>query len=111
MVVETLSVSSWSTRYCLVELLILDGNTYGGYPIPPDTNRRYRRISSLRIDLEPMLEQVQFPFRKYNKDTVKFALDAILNDGISVTQASIIYGIKRTSLQHYLKRLNIKVRQ
>ena len=36
------------------------------------------------------------------------AIDAILNHGASVTSASLAYGIKRTSLHLYLKKLNIR---
>ncbi|XP_050475429.1 protein bric-a-brac 2-like isoform X21 [Bombus huntii] len=45
--------------------------------------------------------------RKYSLDSVKMSLDAILQQGVSTTQASEMYGINRSTLQFYLKKLNV----
>ncbi|XP_011299024.1 sex determination protein fruitless isoform X47 [Fopius arisanus] len=45
--------------------------------------------------------------RKYSLDSVKMSLDAILKQGISTTRASEMYGINRSTLQFYLKKLNV----
>lgn len=45
--------------------------------------------------------------RKYSLDSVKMSLEAILQQGISTTQASEMYGINRSTLQFYLKKLNV----
>lgn len=65
------------------------------------------RGHSSSYDIEPLAEGL--PLRKYSKPAVEMALHSILNLGLSVTQASIDFKIKRTTLQHYLKRLNIKM--
>ncbi|EFN84242.1 Longitudinals lacking protein, isoforms F/I/K/T [Harpegnathos saltator] len=45
--------------------------------------------------------------RKYSLDSVKMSLEAILLQGVSTTQASEMYGINRSTLQFYLKKLNV----
>lgn len=45
--------------------------------------------------------------RKYSLETVRLSLEAILQRGISTTQASEMYGINRSTLQFYLKKLNV----
>lgn len=45
--------------------------------------------------------------RKYSLQSVKMSLEAILQQGISTTQASEMYGINRSTLQFYLKKLNV----
>ncbi|XP_029161863.1 longitudinals lacking protein, isoforms H/M/V isoform X42 [Nylanderia fulva] len=45
--------------------------------------------------------------RKYSLDSVKMSLEAILQQGVSTTQASEMYGINRSTLQFYLKKLNV----
>lgn len=57
--------------------------------------------------IEPLLDELSGSVRKYSRDTVRLALDSILNHGHSVTSTSYALGIKRTSLQHYLKKLRV----
>ncbi|XP_043284413.1 protein bric-a-brac 2 isoform X38 [Venturia canescens] len=45
--------------------------------------------------------------RKYSLDSVKMSLEAILQQGVSTTHASEMYGINRSTLQFYLKKLNV----
>lgn len=77
---------------------------------PPDFNWLVTTSSPVQFEIEPLLETLQGSIRKYTRTSVRLALDAILNKGITVTKASYLYGIKRTSLQHYLKKLNIKIK-
>lgn len=64
------------------------------------------------VDVAGLLIKLRGSFRsrKYSDHTVYMALDSILNRGMSVSRASIDFGIKRTSLQFYLKKLNINIR-
>ncbi|XP_066991965.1 longitudinals lacking protein, isoforms H/M/V isoform X21 [Anabrus simplex] len=50
-------------------------------------------------------------FRKYSVHNVTQALEAVLKKGSTVSQASIRFGIKRSTLQFYLKKLNIVMRK
>lgn len=59
------------------------------------------------IAIEPLLDELSGSFRKYSRDTVRKALDSVINQGYSVTSTSYALGIKRTSLQHYLKKLRV----
>lgn len=61
------------------------------------------------FDVENCWNQLEDRARKYSRESICSALDAILNRGMTVTQASYETGIKRTSLQHYLKKLHIKI--
>lgn len=45
--------------------------------------------------------------RKYSLESVRLSLEAILQQGISTTLASEMYGINRSTLQFYLKKLNV----
>ena len=45
--------------------------------------------------------------RKYSLDSVRLSLEAILQQGVSTTHASEMYGINRSTLQFYLKKLNV----
>lgn len=45
--------------------------------------------------------------RKYSLESVRLSLEAILEGGVSTTQASEMYGINRSTLQFYLKKLNV----
>lgn len=64
------------------------------------------------VDVAGLLIKLRgnFRSRKYSDQAVYMALDSILNRGMSVSRASIDFGIKRTSLQFYLKKLNINIR-
>lgn len=79
---------------------------------PPDIDKPadYARSECFEFEIDPLLDLLQGSVRKYTRASMKNALDAILNRGVTVTQASIAFGIKRTSLQHYLKKLNIKIK-
>lgn len=77
---------------------------------PPDFNWRESASSVVQFEIDPLLEALQGSIRKYSRSSLHAALDAILNKGATVTKASYLYGIKRTSLQHYLKKLNIKIK-
>lgn len=50
-------------------------------------------------------------FRKYSVDNVTRALEAVLKQGSTVSQASVMFGIKRSTLQFYLKKLNIVLKK
>ncbi|XP_071449198.1 longitudinals lacking protein, isoforms H/M/V isoform X12 [Hetaerina americana] len=50
-------------------------------------------------------------FRKYSVQVVRGALEAVLKQGTSVTRASADFGIKRSTLQFYLKKMNIALRK
>lgn len=89
--------------------LVLDVLLQQSYTIPPDFDRPVAQ-GGVEFEIEPLLDVLQCSMRKYTRASVKSALDAILNKGVTVTKASYIYGIKRTSLQHYLKKLNIKIK-
>lgn len=75
----------------------------------PD-NICHRDLTWAKFEIDPLANILEGSIRKYSRQSIKLALDAILNRGETVTQASIDYGIKRTSLQHYLKKLNIKIK-
>lgn len=80
------------------------------YNIPPDFDRPIHTQGGVEFEIDPLLDVLQSSMRKYTRASVRSALDAILNKGVTVTKASYVYGIKRTSLQHYLKKLNIKIK-
>lgn len=81
------------------------------YAAPPDIDKPWcTRSDYYEFEIDPLLDLLQGSVRKYTRASMKNALDAILNRGASVTQASYTFGIKRTSLQHYLKKLNIKIK-
>lgn len=92
--------------------LFLDASvSRGRYAAPPDIDKpSFARTELYEFEIDPLLDLLQGSVRKYTRASMKRALDAILNRGVSVTQASYSYGIKRTSLQHYLKKLNIKIK-
>ncbi|XP_063228478.1 longitudinals lacking protein, isoforms H/M/V-like isoform X35 [Bacillus rossius redtenbacheri] len=50
-------------------------------------------------------------FRKYSVQHVMQALEAVLKRGSTVSHASLQFGIKRSTLQFYLKKLNIALRR
>lgn len=78
---------------------------------PPDFNwLESANSGAVQFEIEPLLEALHGSIRKYSRSSLHAALDAILNKGATVTKASYLYGIKRTSLQHYLKKLNIKIK-
>lgn len=60
------------------------------------------------MDVEPLLDRLRGKNRKYSRENLGFALDAILNRNMTVTQASREYNIKRTSIQFYLKKLGLR---
>lgn len=94
-----------------IERLFLDMLLQDSYSTPPDIDRPVNEGSECyEFEIDPLLDRLQGSVRKYTRASVKCALDAILNRGVTVTQASYVYGIKRTSLQHYLKKLNIKIK-
>lgn len=81
------------------------------YAAPPGIDKPSRmRNECFEFEIDPLLDLLQGSMRKYTRASLKKALDAILNRGVTVTQASYSFGIKRTSLQHYLKKLNIKIK-
>lgn len=81
------------------------------YSTPPHIDKPLSmRNECFEFEIDPLLDLLQGSMRKYTRTSLKNALDAILNRGVSVTQASYSFGIKRTSLQHYLKKLNIKIK-
>lgn len=81
------------------------------YAAPPFIDKPSRmRNECVKFEIDPLLDVLQVSMRKYTRASLKNALDAILNKGVTVTQASYSFGIKRTSLQHYLKKLNIKIK-
>lgn len=91
--------------------LVLDVLLKESYSTPPDFDRPVLEGNDIvEVEIEPLLELLRGSVRKYSKASIRSALDAVLNRGITVTKASYIYGIKRTSLQHYLKKLNIKIK-
>lgn len=99
------------TGYCLVEikeLVVLDMRRRHSYNSPD--NIYTRDLTWAKFEIDPLAKLLEGSIRKYSRQSIKLALDAILNRGETVTQASIDYGIKRTSLQHYLKKLNIKLK-
>lgn len=98
-------------RYCMVETkeLVLLDNRHDRSSNPPD-NICPRNLAWAEFEIEPLANILEGHIRKYSRQSIKMALDAILNRGETVTQASINFGIKRTSLQHYLKKLNIKLK-
>lgn len=65
-------------------------------------------IQGAQYDVDMLMYGLGGSMRKYAPETVRWALDAILNRGASVTAASQASGIKRTSLHLYLKKLNIR---
>lgn len=81
------------------------------YSFPPnfDDTSTFRNTNYYNPDnyfaIESLLDTLSGSIRKYSKDTVRQALNSILNHGQSVTSTSYTFGIKRTSLQHYLKKL------
>ncbi|KAJ8924947.1 hypothetical protein NQ315_001111 [Exocentrus adspersus] len=85
-----------------------DEFTYNNSPYPPYSNSQF--FGKPEFDIKPLSDQLRGRFRKYSRKSISGALDAILNRGVTVTQASFDYQIKRTSLQHYLKKLNIKIK-
>lgn len=90
----------------MTELVVLDKRRRDSKPpdnICPD-------LTWAEFEIEPLANKLEGSIRKYSRHSVHKALDAILNRGETVTQASIDFGIKRTSLQHYLKKLNIKIK-
>lgn len=93
--------------------LVLDSMTIR-YRHPPDIIKYRKRRNSAADDsyhnVEPLLDIISGSLRKYSRATVSCALDAVLNQNVTITQASLNFGIKRTSLQHYLKKLRIKTR-
>lgn len=50
-------------------------------------------------------------FRKYSVQNVTRALEAVLKQGMTVSEASLRFGIKRSTLQFYLKKLNVVMRK
>jgi transposase-like protein len=50
-------------------------------------------------------------FRKYSVQIVTQALEAVLKEGTTVSEASLRFGIKRSTLQFYLKKLNVVMRK
>lgn len=73
---------------------------------------KYDKRSSLfnscgSFDVAPFAAEISCRVRKYSQEMIHMALHGIVNEGLTVTQASINFGIKRTSLQHYLKQLKI----
>lgn len=81
------------------------------FAAPPGIDKPSRvRNECYEFEIDPLLDLLQGSMRKYTRASLKNALDAILNRGVTVTQASYSFGIKRTSLQHYLKKLNIKIK-
>ncbi|RZB39194.1 BTB domain containing protein [Asbolus verrucosus] len=90
------------------ELVVLDKRRR--HSNPPDNICPPRDLIWAEFEIEPLATMLEGSIRKYSRQSVKLALDAILNRGETVTQASIDFGIKRTSLQHYLKKLNIKIK-
>jgi hypothetical protein len=91
----------------MTELVVLDKRRR--HSKPPDKICR-RDLTWAEFEIEPLANLLEGRIRKYSRHSVQMALDAILNRGETVTQASIDFGIKRTSLQHYLKKLNIKIK-
>lgn len=74
---------------------------------PHHLDNSFTLDKNVTFDLDPLLEILKGSVRKYSRETMRLALDYILNRGQSVTSTSYALGIKRTSLQHYLKKLNI----
>ena len=98
-------------------------NTYGGVGVAGDggaahwashfldchknamTNARRPRPD---VDVGALLKSLaNKQGRKYSLDSVKMSLEAILQQGVSTTHASEMYGINRSTLQFYLKKLNV----
>ncbi|XP_046416439.1 protein tramtrack, beta isoform isoform X42 [Neodiprion pinetum] len=73
----------------------------------------YKKGSNIRrprpdVDVGALLKSLaNKQGRKYSLDSVKMSLEAILQQGVSTTQASEMYGINRSTLQFYLKKLNV----
>lgn len=64
--------------------------------------------SSFDVDVGRLLSSLATKqARKYSLESVKQSLEAILHLGISTSQASEMYGVNRSTLQFYLKKLNI----
>lgn len=96
----------WKTVVGVLDLLMRESHT-----IPPDVDGPFNLVDNdVEFEIEPLLRVLQGSIRKYSRISLRNALDAILNRGLTVTKASYLYGIKRTSLQHYLKKLNIKIK-
>lgn len=106
-----MAVTVWWKRQQEKAALFLDASN-GRYAAPPDIDRPsvFGANECYEFEIDPLLDVLQGSVRKYTRASMKNALDAILNRGASVTQASHAFGIKRTSLQHYLKKLNIKIK-
>lgn len=72
-----------------------------------------KKVSNMRrprpdVDVGALLKSLaNKQGRKYSLDSVKMSLEAILQQGVSTTQASEMYGINRSTLQFYLKKLNV----
>lgn len=74
----------------------------------------YKKVPTMRrpilpgVDVGALLNSLaNKQGRKYSLDLVKMSLEAILEQGVSTTQASEMYGINRSTLQFYLKKLNV----
>lgn len=73
----------------------------------------FRKVPNMRrprpdVDVGALLKSLaNKQGRKYSLDSVKMSLEAILQQGVSTTQASEMYGINRSTLQFYLKKLNV----
>lgn len=78
-----------------------------------DLDGFYYRVSG-GVDIASLVAKLRGNFRSrrrgYSDEAIYHALDSILNCGVSVSRASQNFGIKRTSLQFYLKKLNINMR-
>lgn len=70
--------------------------------------RRPQLAHGAEVDVAALLRSLASKQgRKYSLDSVKMSLEAILQQGVSTTQASEMYGINRSTLQFYLKKLNV----
>lgn len=75
-----------------------------------DCNKKVPNMRRARpdVDVSALLKSLaNKQGRKYSLDSVKMSLEAILQQGVSTTQASEMYGINRSTLQFYLKKLNV----
>lgn len=89
--------------------MILDAIMFGKSRFPPniywsDTKPDEKVLN--RIDT--FLDSQHCLFRKYQRSAVRAALVSIVCNHTSVSAASVHFGIKRTTLHFYLKKLFVR---
>ena len=78
---------------------------------PPAPQLEAADLTDATVDTLLRSLAVDVMFRKYSVQNVTRALEAVLKQGMTVSESSLRFGIKRSTLQFYLKKLNVVMRK